>query len=166
MNKGTVLTSAYFFGVVGDPDNLKKIAHHLTDWHVPEHLNKGHLPHKMYTSIYMVEPLTQAFTNIVERGLVDQVHSYDGSYNNRPKRGNPLTKSLHAGGAAIDLNAATNQFNKVGDMSTELIECFTDVGFHSGAFWKKPKDYMHMQLSKDLFDAQYLRIHGKLPIAA
>jgi hypothetical protein len=162
-NIGKTLTSAYFFSIVGNPDNLKTLAPHMMLWHVPPAINKDHLPDSLYCSIYIKEPLERAFTKIVQRGLTHLVHSCDGCYNNRAKRGNRLTKSLHAGGAAIDINASTNQFNKKGDMPAELVACFTEEGLHWGGYWTKPLDYMHFQLTLEEFIKQYTRIHSKPP---
>ena len=72
---------------------------------------------------------------------------YAGVYNNRPMRGGSLP-SLHARGAAIDLDPDTNR-NKQhwptsATMPFQIIETFAKYGWLSaGAFWSR--DAMHFQ---------------------
>lgn len=128
----------------GDPSTNE--SHFMTTWDVPTELEHGHIPKKIYCNKDMVGPLTQAFRNINDRGLADQVKTYDGCFNIRNKRG-ASSASLHSWGIAIDINAAWNGFGKTPTMSAELVKCFTDAGFDWGGVWKKP-DGMHFQLSK------------------
>jgi len=77
--------------------------------------------------------------------IMDDASVYDGIYNNRPMRGGS-TPSLHARGAAIDLDADDNG-NKISwpvaaDMPIEIMEAFAREGWTSaGAFWGR--DAMH-----------------------
>lgn len=137
-----MVTSTQCENKYGDP-NLKRA---MTLWLVPTHLVKGKLPAKVYCNRDMVKPLEQAFENIVKRGLVDQVESWDGCFNIRPKRG-LKSMSLHSWGIAVDINAATNGLGAKPTMSPELVACFTDAGFHWGGVWSRP-DGMHFQLAK------------------
>ena len=88
--------------------------------------------------------LEAALTNIVTRGLVDQLRSWDGCFNIRPMRGG-TNYSLHSWGVAIDINAATNRMGTIGDMSGEMVACWTDAGWDWGGDWDRP-DPMHYQL--------------------
>ena len=75
---------------------------------------------------------------------------YAGVYNNRPMRGGSLP-SLHARGAAIDLDPATNRNRQhwpvSATMPIEVMECFAREGWLSaGAAWSR--DAMHSQASR------------------
>jgi D-alanyl-D-alanine carboxypeptidase len=114
-------------------------------WDVPAELEIGAIPKRLYCNKDMVKPLERAFRNIISRGLVTQLKTWDGCFNIRSKRG-ANSASLHSWGIAIDINAAWNQFGKPPTMSSELVKCFTDSGFDWGGCWNKP-DGMHFQLS-------------------
>ena len=115
-------------------------------WDVPENLELGAIPKKIYCNKDMVAPLEKAFNNIIARGLVGQIRTWNGCFNIRRKRG-ATSSSLHSWGIAIDLNAASNQFGKQPTMSPELVKCFTDAGFDWGGTWNRP-DGMHFQLKE------------------
>ena len=118
---------------------------YMTLWVVPPELAQGKLPKRVYCNLMMVEPLKKAFTNIIKRGLLDQVKEWNGCYLVRQKRGG-TSWSMHAWGLAIDINASTNGFGHKPTMSRELVACFTDTGsFDWGGVWGKP-DGMHFQL--------------------
>lgn len=125
------------------PAELEKA---MTVWIVPSNRKISHVPSKIYCNRDMVQPLSAAFENIIERGLTAQVKTWDGCFNIRKKRG-AVSSSLHSWGIAIDINAAWNGFGKTPTMSAELVKCFTDAGFDWGGRWSKP-DGMHFQLSK------------------
>ncbi len=103
------------------------------------------LPSKLYCNSDLIGPMTKALQNIIDRGLQDQVHSWDGCFNIRKKRG-ASSWSLHSWGIAVDINASTNEFGKQPTMSKELVDCFKDAGFDWGGKWSKP-DGMHFQLA-------------------
>lgn len=110
-----------------------------------EDIAVGRIPKKIYCNKYLTLPLTQALRNVVERGLVDQIKSWDGCFNIRMKKtGQSL--SLHSWGLAIDINAAWNAYGAKPTMSAELVKCFTDAGFTWGGNWAKP-DGMHFELA-------------------
>jgi hypothetical protein len=73
--------------------------------------------------------------------------TYAGVYNNRPMRGGSLP-SLHARGAAIDLDPGTNRLSQSWPVSAtmplEIMETFAREGWlAAGAFWGR--DAMHFQ---------------------
>lgn len=75
------------------------------------------------------------------------MHRFSGCYNYRPKRGGG-SLSVHAYGAAIDLDAAHNPFRtKTFSMPAEVIKIFTDLGADAGAHWNPP-DAMHFQFAR------------------
>lgn len=119
---------------------------HMTVWDVPADIEVGAIPKRLYCNIDMVKPLEKAFRNIIDRGLVDELRTFDGCFNIRKKRGCD-SPSLHSWGVAIDINAAWNGFGKEPTMSPELVECFTDAGFDWGGLWAK-KDGMHFQIKE------------------
>jgi hypothetical protein len=126
----------------GEPEAEKA----LVVWDVPAELELGFIPKKIYCNKDLIQPLQQAFTNIISRGLVAELKTWDGCFNIRKKVGS-VTPSLHSWGVAIDINAAWNGFNKPPTMSPELVACFKDAGFDWGGEWSKP-DGMHFQLGK------------------
>ena len=82
--------------------------------------------------------------------IKDEAQDYGGIYNNRNKRGG-TSKSLHAYGAAIDLDADDNTFRDSwpmkADMPLEIMEAFAKEGWISaGAFWGY--DAMHFQATQ------------------
>ena len=137
-----MITSAECLRVIGPPELEKD----MVVWDVPTELEMGAIPKRLYCNKRMVLPLTNAFKNIINRGLVGQLKTWDGCFNIRKKRG-AGSPSLHSWGLAIDINAAWNGFGKEPTMSKELVACFTDAGFDWGGIWGK-KDGMHFQLKK------------------
>lgn len=119
-------------------------------WRVPPELSVGKIPAKIYCNEQLVAPLSEAFGTIINRGLINQLHSWDGCFCIRTKKSGSGTPSLHSWGLAIDINQADNQYGKPPAMSPELVACFTDAGFDWGGYWKIP-DGMHFQLKKELF---------------
>lgn len=115
-------------------------------WDVPTNLEIGIIPKKIYCNKDMVQPLTVAFTNLIQRGFVSELKTWDGCFNIRKKRG-LSSMSLHSWGIAIDVNAAWNGLGKEPTLSSGFVKCFTDAGFDWGGVWNR-KDGMHFQLSK------------------
>ncbi|TAN51566.1 MAG: M15 family peptidase [Methylococcaceae bacterium] len=137
-----MITSDACLSRYGDPEN----EHNMQVWHAPAPLMAGKLPAKIYCNRDLIGPLEAAFGNVIERGLIDEIDSWDGCFNIRKKRGG-TTHSLHSWGIAFDINAAGNAFGKPPTMSPALVACFTDAGFDWGGNWSKP-DGMHFQLAK------------------
>jgi hypothetical protein len=139
-----MVTSKQCYAKWGDPaTNEGKF---MVLWDVPTSLEIGVIPKKIYCNRAMIEPLTHAFNNIISRGLIRQLKTWDGCFNIRTKRG-ATSASLHSWGIAIDINAAWNGFGKTPTISSELVKCFTDAGFDWGGIWSKP-DGMHFQLKE------------------
>ena len=102
------------------------------------------LPRRIYCHKHLRPLLAQACDYIIERGLTEQVKTWDGCFNVRAKKGG-ASLSLHSWGLAVDVNAAWNGFGMVPTMSPALVACFTDAGFAWGGTWKRP-DGMHAEL--------------------
>ena len=114
-------------------------------WDVPSNLEIGVIPKKVYCNRDMVQPLTVAFTNLIQRGHVNELKTWDGCFMLRTKRG--LTSmSLHSWAIACDVNQEENQLNMVPKLSPQFVKCFTDAGCEWGGTWTR-KDGMHFQLA-------------------
>jgi hypothetical protein len=137
-----MVTSAQCLKKYGDP-SLEK---NMTLWDVPQNLEIGVIPKRIYCNSDLVQPLTGAFQNLIQNGRVNELKTWDGCFNIRKKRG-LSSMSLHSWGIAIDVNAAWNGLGKEPTLTPEFVKCFTDAGFDWGGTWKR-KDGMHFQLSK------------------
>ncbi|MBK6819847.1 MAG: M15 family metallopeptidase [Bacteroidetes bacterium] len=118
----------------------------MTMWDVPTELEIGVIPKRLYCNKAIIDPLSVALKNLISRGFVKELLTWDGCFNIRNKRG-LNTQSLHSWGIAIDVNAAWNGLNKVPTLSAGFVKCFTDAGFDWGGTWSR-KDGMHFQLTK------------------
>lgn len=92
-----------------------------------------------------VASLERIFREIRDAGLISAIKSFDGCYNHRTIRGGKLL-SMHAFGAAVDLNAATNQLGAKGDMSHAVVQIFKKHGWTWGGDWRSRPDGMHFEL--------------------
>src|SRR5947208_1262952 len=77
-------------------------------------------------------------------GLRSAIKTWDGTFAFRAIRGETHL-SVHAFGAAIDLNAGTNPLGGPGDMSPDVIAVFQHFGFLWGGDFHVRKDPMHFQ---------------------
>jgi D-alanyl-D-alanine carboxypeptidase-like protein/putative peptidoglycan binding protein len=106
-------------------------------------------PAKVKSTFYahrkLVGLFEAVFQEIARLGLQRQIHSWGGIYNFRPIRGTSKRLSLHAFGAAIDLNSETNQLGKEGDMNDAVVEIFRHFGFLWGGDFRTRPDPMHFQ---------------------
>jgi hypothetical protein len=141
-----MVTSKQCFDKWGDPLTTHDEGKYMAMWDVPTSLEIGVIPKRIYCNRIMVQPLTQAFTNLIQRGFINELKTWDGCFNIRKKRG-LASQSLHSWGIAIDVNAAWNGLGKNPQLSAGFVKCFTDAGFDWGGTWKR-KDGMHFQLSK------------------
>lgn len=137
-----MVTSQQALKKYGDPTLEKG----MVVWDVPSNLEIGVIPKKIYCNRDLVKPLEQAFKNLIDRGFVVELKTWDGCFNIRKKRG-LSSMSLHSWGLAIDVNAAWNGLGKEPTLSAGFVKCFTDAGFDWGGVWTR-KDGMHFQISK------------------
>lgn len=115
-------------------------------WNMPRELQVGVVPKRIYINKDLVEPLTQAIKNLIDRGFIHELKTWDGCFNIRKKRG--LTSwSLHSWAIAVDVNAFENGLNMKPKLSMGFVKCFTDAGFTWGGTWQR-LDGMHFQLAK------------------
>lgn len=137
-----MVTSQQALKKYGDPHSQRA----MVVWDVPTNLEIGFIPKKIYCNRDMVTPLSNAFQNLITRGFVSELKTWDGCFNIRKKRG-LSSMSLHSWGIAIDVNAFENGLNQTPKLSAGFVKCFTDAGFDWGGSWTR-KDGMHFQLSK------------------
>ena len=135
-----MVTSKDCIAKYGQPELNKN----MTVWDVPTELEIGVIPKRLYCNKDIVEPLKQAFANLIGRGFVNELKTFDGCFNIRKKRG-LNSMSLHSWGIAIDVNAFENGLNMTPKLSEGFVKCFTDTGFEWGGTWVR-KDGMHFQL--------------------
>jgi hypothetical protein len=112
-------------------------------WDVPAELQQGAIPKRIYCNRDLVLPLRRAFQELIDRGIISELKTWDGCFNIRKKRGG-TTYSLHSWGVAVDLNASTNRFGEKPTLSKSFVQCFKD--FDWGGEFKKVKDGMHFQI--------------------
>ena len=136
-----MVTSQKALKKYGDPT----LERGMVVWDVPSNLEIGVIPKKIYCNRDLVQPLTHAFTNLISRGHINELRTWDGCFNIRKKRG-LSSMSLHSWGIAIDVNAAWNGLGKEPTLSAGFVKSFTDAGFDWGGTWNR-KDGMHFQLS-------------------
>lgn len=139
-----MVTSAQCLKKWGDPTIVANELKYMNVWDVPAHLEIGVIPKRLYCNKIIVAPLSQAFTNLIDREFVKELKTFDGCFNVRRKRG-LKSLSLHSWGIAVDVNAAWNGLGKEPTLSEGFIKCFTDAGFDWGGTWTR-KDGMHFQL--------------------
>ena len=142
-----MVTSKQCFDKWGDPFTTHDEGLYMVMWDVPTELEIGVIPKRIYCNRAMIQPLTKAFKNLIDRGHVNELKTWDGCFNIRKKRG-LASMSLHSWGVAIDVNAAWNGLGKTPTLSAGFVKCFTDAGFDWGGNFKSRVDAMHFQLSK------------------
>jgi hypothetical protein len=123
-------------------------------WDVPKELEIGLIPKRILCNKDMINPLSKAFKNLIDRGYVSELKTFDGCFNIRKKRG-LKSMSLHSWAIAIDFNAFSNPLGLtraqiiakgLTPFSEDFLQCFRDAGFDCGADWKRRPDFMHFQL--------------------
>lgn len=156
------LTGLDFYKKFGHPGK-KKFKDTLIVWDVPQALEIGFIPHKIYCHPLLVTPLSTGFSNLIQRGFAKELLTWDGCWNLRAIRGyeDKYDKlmaagneelaikylSIHSWACAFDANAATNRLGATPTLSKGFVKCFTDAGMEWGGGWKRP-DGMHFQLKE------------------
>lgn len=135
-----------FYGVAGDESNLVTIEFPFPMFYDGKRVTKTRVHRKCADSLLRI--LKDIGTRYQgQQGIMEEAEDYGGIFNFRKKRGG-TSYSLHAYGAAIDLDADDNTFRDSwpvkADMPLEIMECFAREGWKSaGAFWGY--DSMHYE---------------------
>lgn len=138
-----------FYGQPGDESQLVEMVFPFPTFYGDKKVVKTRVHKKCKDSLLRV--LTAIGTKYQQnRDIIEEVEDYGGVFNFRPKRGGS-SWSLHAYGAAIDLDADDNTFRDhwpmQADMPLEVMEEFAKEGWiAAGAFWGY--DAMHFQATK------------------
>lgn len=153
-----MVTSAQCLKKYGDPNLLQTQNKHFELWIVPQEIQSAFshvrfsalgtigFPKKIFINKDFKPVLEKALRNLIERGLTQELKTWDGVFIIRTKRA--LTSlSLHSWAIAVDVNAFENQLNKTPKLSPAFVKCFTDAGMDWGGTWTR-KDGMHFQLKK------------------
>ncbi len=138
-----------FYGEPGDESNLVMIEFPYPMYYGGKHVTRTRVHKKCADSLLKVlNNIKDLFPHHPQ--VQDEANDYGGIFNFRNKRGG-TSYSLHAWGAAIDLDADDNTFRDSwpmkADMPLEIMECFAREGWKSaGAFWGY--DAMHFEATK------------------
>jgi hypothetical protein len=135
-----------FYGEPGDETNLVTINFPFPMYYGGQLVTKSRCHKKVADSLLRVLKRIGNFEGGT-REILEPVSDYGGIYNFRNKRGGTRL-SVHAWGAAIDLDADDNTFKDPwpikADMPFEVMEAFAEEGWSSaGAFWGY--DAMHFE---------------------
>lgn len=141
-----MITSQQCTDKYGSP-SLEK---YLTVWVVPEeYTSKSNvIPKKIYCNIDIIDPLSKAFKNLIDRNKIDELHTWDGCFCIRSQRRSITIISKHSWAVAVDVNASENPMGHEPKLSPEFVQCFIDAGFDWGGNFKTVKDGMHFQLKE------------------
>lgn len=138
-----------FYGAPGDESNLVTVTFPYPMFYEGKRTFKTRVNRKCADSLLRVlSAIGKSYGT--DRGTMEEAEDYGGVYNFRLKRGGS-SYSLHAYGAAIDLDADDNTFRDnwpmKADMPLSIMEEFAREGWISaGAFWGY--DAMHHQATK------------------
>lgn len=138
-----------FYGKPGDESQLVKMRFPFPVFYDGQLVKETRVHHKCAESLLRVlKAIGKKY--FADRGIMEEAEDYGGVFNFRLKRGGS-TYSLHAFGAAIDLDADDNSFRDTwplqADMPLEIMEEFAREGWVSaGAFWGY--DAMHFQATR------------------
>lgn len=162
-----ILTGQHLYDRFGSPSTKRFLYGQLIVWDVPQELEIGFIPKKIYCHRLLPHVLEPAFKALIKTGYVDELKTWDGCWNNRPMRGyekrykalveaGQLDKawrllSIHAWAAAVDVNASENGLGVKPKLSTGFVKCWTDAGMDWGGKFKR-LDGMHFQITLDRLD--------------
>lgn len=138
-----------FYGKAGDEGNLVSFSFPYPMYYGGKKVLTGRCHKKVKESLLRVlERIGKQYES--DRSIFEEAEDYGGIYNFRNKRGGS-SLSVHAWGAAIDLDADDNAFRDSwpmqADMPIEIMEEFSKEGWLSaGAFWGY--DAMHFQATQ------------------
>jgi hypothetical protein len=138
-----------FYGEPGDESNLITVNFPFSTFYEGKKVSRFRCHKKVANSLIKVlTAIGQKYGKT--REIIEEAEDFGGVYNFRNKRGGS-TYSVHAWGAAIDLDADDNTFRDSwpmkADMPLEIMEEFAKEGWLSaGAFWGY--DAMHFQATK------------------
>jgi hypothetical protein len=102
--------------------------------------------YKIYGCYFLEDPTRKALGMIVEQGLSELLHTFDGCHCIRPPKGGSMRWSMHSWGLAEDWNAGSNSYGAKPAMDSRIVKCFAACGFEWGGLWSPPQDGMHFQL--------------------
>jgi hypothetical protein len=135
-----------FYGEPGDESNLVMIDLPYPMFYDGKRVTRTRVHKKCEASLLRI--LT-AIRDLMPQHphITDEAQDFGGIFNDRPKRGG-TSRSVHAWGSAIDLDADDNTFRDSwpmrSDMPLEIMEAFAREGWTSaGAFWGY--DAMHFE---------------------
>ena len=117
----------------------------LATWHVQERFpwfpKNDICIHKHFRSM-----LEKAFAELALYDLYKEIKTYDGCYRQHDMEGSRSVLSLHAWGAAIDMNAEDNPNGAAGKWSNEFLQVMEKNGIFCGQNWIGRKDPMHFAM--------------------
>ena len=153
-----MVTSQQALKKYGDPNLLATQSQHFVTWSVPNDIQQAFshvrfsavgtigFPKRIFINKDFQPILQQGLINIIDRGLADEMKTWDGCFIIRQKRG-LSSMSLHSWALAVDINAAENPLRAEPKLSKEFVDCFKCAGMHWGGDWQR-KDGMHFQIAK------------------
>lgn len=138
-----------FYGNPGDEKNLVTVDFPFATFYEGKKITRFRCHKKVADSLVRVlKSIGEKYGK--DRGIMEEAEDFGGVFNFRNKRGGS-SYSVHAWGAAIDLDADDNTFRDSwpmkSDMPFEIMEEFAKEGWKSGgAFWGY--DSMHHEATK------------------
>lgn len=161
------------FDLYGDPADLRRQAPNMTTWNTPPEILKAFkhvrftdagttgFPRRIFMHRLLEIPLTNSLQTVIERKLTHELKTWDGCYLFRPIRGYErryyalITQgriveslkylSLHAFGAAFDINKSENPLGVPPKMPKNFVDCFTFNGLDWGGNFAR-LDGMHFEI--------------------
>lgn len=163
-----MITSQQCLKKFGDPNLITTQASCMELWAVPSDIQTAFshvrfsavgtigFPKKIFVNKLFKPVLERSLLNVIERGLADEMITWDGCFIIRQKRG-LSTLSLHSWGLAVDINCQHNPLGltveqikakKLIPLSEKFLQCFRDAGCECGGDWSGRPDRQHFQLAK------------------